>query len=88
MWLVAGVDDRSFERRLETDLLLEEVSPLTELEWRRLASVGDLLADLARSCVDLTGHEVRGQLVDDPRKRDGPVDQVVLVTAVGVALAV
>ena len=33
---VARVDDRALERRLETDLLLEEIGPLTQL-------VGDLV---------------------------------------------
>ena len=88
MWFVAGVDDRSLERGLEANLLLEEIGPLTELEWRYVAAVGDLLADLPGSGVDLTGHQVRSQLVDDPGERDGPVEEVVLVTAVGVALAV
>ena len=88
MWLVAGVDDRSFERRLETDLLLEEIGPLTQLERLLLSRVGDLLADLACPGIDLARHQVRSQLVDDLRERHGSVDQVVLMTAVGVALTV
>jgi len=34
-----------------------------------VAAVGDLLADLPGSGVDLTGHQVRSQLVDDPGER-------------------
>ena len=51
---VAGVDDRSLECRLETDLLFEEVRPLAQLELRHVAPVGDLLADLAGSGIDLS----------------------------------
>ena len=34
--LVAGVDDRPLQRRLEADLLLEEVGPLADLEGGRV----------------------------------------------------
>ncbi len=49
---------------------------------------GGLGADLAGPGEDLAGHEVGGDAGHDPVERGGPVHQVVLVGAVGVALAV
>ena len=45
-------------------------------------------AHLARAGEDLAGDEVRGDVGDDAPERHRPVHQVVLVAAVGVALAV
>jgi hypothetical protein len=84
--LVAGVHDRTLQRRLEPDLLLEEVSALAELEAGVPRSV--LATDLARTGEHLPGHEPRQQRAHERRERDRPVDEVVLVRAVGVALAV
>jgi hypothetical protein len=48
--LVARVDDRSLQRRLETDLLLEEVGALADLERHLVrADARELAADLARA---------------------------------------
>ena len=49
---------------------------------------GRLRAHLARAGVDLAGHEVGHDVVDDPPEGHRPVHEVVLVGAVGVALAV
>ena len=45
---VAGVDDRPLERGLETDLDLEEVGPLAELE----AVLAAVLPDADPACAD------------------------------------
>ena len=87
--LVAGVDDRALQRRLEADLLLEEVGPLAQLV--RHVVVGharQLAADLAGTGEDLAGDEVRRDLGDDAAERRLAGEQVVLVAAVAVALAV
>ena len=89
MGLVPGVDDRPLEGCLEPDLLLEEVCPLRQLEVDVAAAPsGELATDLARPREDLTGHEVGRGVGHDPPERRGPVDEVVLVAAVAVALAV
>ena len=89
MGLVAGVDYRPLQGRLQADLLLEEVGPLRELELDVAPiPVGQLAADLARSGEYLPGHEVRGGVLDDPAEWGGSVHQVVLMTAVAVALAI
>ena len=59
--LVPGVDDRALERRLEPDLLLEEVGSLAQLEMRRPIRLAVLLADLAGAGEDLASDEVRRQ---------------------------
>ena len=69
--LVAGVDDRTLERRLETDLLLEEVGPLAELVRHVVGrTTRQLAADLAGAAEHLTGDEVRRDLRDDPPERE------------------
>ena len=86
---VAGVDDRALERRLEADLLLEEVGSLAELVGTSSGDTpGQLAAHLARTAEDLTGDEVRRDLRGDPTERELTGEQVVLVAAVAVALAV
>ena len=84
--LVAGVDDRPLERGFETNLFLEEVGPLGQLE----ADLGPavLRPDLARPGEDLAGDEESGGEPDHVTERGLPGKQVVLVGAVAVALAV
>ena len=87
--LVTGVDDRSLQRRLQSDLGLEEVGALGELERVTAAIVpGGLEAHLAGAGEHLPGDEERRQIPDDVGERGGAIHQVVLVGAVGVALAV
>src|SRR5262249_57810704 len=62
--LVTRVDDRPLQRRLEADLLLEEVGPLAELVATVARPV--LAADLAGAGEHLAGHEPR-QEVTHPR---------------------
>ena len=83
---VARVHDRALERGLEPDLLLEEVGALADLEVDRLGAV--LGADLARTGEHLAGDEPRDEVAHERRERHRAVDEEVLVTAVGVALAV
>ena len=73
--LVARVDDRPLQRRLQPDDLLEELGPLRQLvlhgvrvERRRLR------ADLARTGEERARHEVRDDAVDHlgERARPGP----------------
>ncbi len=71
---------------LEAHLLLEEVGPLRDLEVDRRPAV--LGPDLARPGEDLARHQEHGEVVDDVAERQRPGEQVVLVGAVGVALAV
>ena len=87
--LVAGVDDRPLQRGLEADLLLEEVGPLAD-SWYGTSSAPSpaLAADLARAAEQLAGDEVRGDLAHDAAEGHLAVQQVVLVAAVAVALAV
>ena len=87
--LVAGVHDRALQRRLQPDLLLEEVGPLRQLEGHvGAAHRRHLRPHLARAGVDLAAHEMGHHVVHDPAERHRPVHQVVLMGAVGVALAV
>src|SRR5215211_3994630 len=84
--LVAGVDDRPLEGRLQADLDLEELAALGDLEGHRAVVV---VADqAARAGEHLAADQERGQVADDPGERGRPVDQEVLVGAVGGALAV
>ena len=85
--LVAGVDDRALQRGLEPDLLLEEVGALT-LIWKSTGAGAVLGADLAGAGEHLAAHEPRQQVAHERRERHRAVDEVVLVRAVGVALAV
>ena len=59
--LVAGVDDGPLERRLEADLLLEELGPLRELEVdvSRVERPAVSVPTLPGPGEDLAGHEVR-----------------------------
>jgi hypothetical protein len=84
--LVARVHDRPFERCFEPDLGLEEVRPLRDL-IRNVSTAGGT-AEEAGAGEDLAGHEERHDVVRDLRERHGPVHEVVLVGAVGGALAV
>src|SRR5918992_2621866 len=84
--LVAGVDDRPLEGRLQPDLDLEELGALGDLEGDRAVVV---VADQAAGAGEhLAADQERGQVADDPGERGRPVDQEVLVGAVGGALAV
>ena len=83
---VARVHDRALQRRLEPDLLLEEVGALADLEVARLRAV--LGADLAGTGEHLAGHEPRDEVAHERRERHRAVDEEVLVAAVRVALAV
>ena len=87
--LVARVDDRPLERGLQADLRLEEVRTLRQL-IRRPASLVPcgFRSDLAGTRVHLSGHEEGREIAHDVAERRGAVHQVVLVRAVGVALAV
>ncbi len=84
--LVAGVDDRPLERRLEAHLDLEEVGALAELEAVAVAVLAQ--ADPAGAADDLTTHEERRQVAHDVAEGGGAPDEVVLVRAVGGALVV
>ncbi len=75
-----------FKRRLEPDLFLEEVGALADLVVDRVGAV--LGADLARAGEHLPRHEPRNEVAHQHRERHVAVDEVVLVTAVRVALAV
>ena len=84
--LVAGVDDRPLQRRLEADLDLEEVGPLGDLEAAAAAVLAD--ADPAGAGDDLAGDEERREVAHDVGERRLAPHQVVLVGAVGGALVV
>jgi hypothetical protein len=86
MRLIPGVDDGALQGGLETDLLFEEVRPLGQLEIHFGAVV--LRADLAGAGEDLTCNQEGGGEPDHVPERCLPGEQVVLVGAVGVALAV
>ena len=87
--LVAGVDDRALQGRLEAHLGLEEVRPGGELVPGRGAVVpGPLEPHLARAGEHLSRDEERRQVADDVCERGRAVDQVVLMGAVRIALAV
>ncbi len=86
MGLVAGVDDGALQRRLQAHLLFKEVGPLGDLEARVGTAV--LGAHLAGADEDLPRHEERGQVADDVGEGKLAGQQIVLVGAVGVALAV
>ena len=89
MRLVAGVDDRPLQRRFQAHLGFEEVRALAELVAMAVPLVPRCLASqLARSRVDLPGDQERGQVPDDDAERRAPIDQEVLVGAIGVPLAV
>ena len=89
MGFVTGVDDRALERRLESDDLFEEFGARTELEERiTFESRFGLGADLAGADDDLARDEVRHHGANDVIELDAATYQIVLVGAVGVALAV
>ena len=84
--LVTGVDDGSLQGRLQPDLDLEEVGSLGHLEGDVLEP--ELVADAARPDIHRPGHEERGELADESPNGTDPRHEVVLVGAVGRALAV
>jgi hypothetical protein len=87
--LVARVDDRSLERRLQAHFGLEEVRPLAELVAMAVPVVRRCLpSQLAGPRVDLPGDQERGQVPHDDAERRAPIDQEVLVGTVRVPLAV
>ena len=84
--LVPGVDDAALQRGLQADLDLDVVRSLAQLETLGLARRSDPHPTGAGE--HLAGREERGQPGDDRRERGVPAAQVVLVGAVGGALAV
>ena len=88
MRFVPRVDDRALQRRLEADLFLEEVGALAELERHAIRSDPELRTHLASPAEDLSGDEVRCEVADDLAERHRSVDEVVLVAAVGIPLAI
>jgi hypothetical protein len=81
----------AFERRLESNLRLEEVRTLRQLEPVTAIVVvvpGSLSSQLARARVDLARHQERREVTNDAREWCGSVHQVVLVGSIGVALAI
>ena len=84
--LVARVDDAAVERGLQRNLLLEVVRALGYLEARLLRLLAD--ADPARADDDLAGDEERDQRLGEVLEVGVARVQVVLVAAVGAALAV
>ncbi len=84
--LVAGVDDRALEGRLQADLDLEVVGALAQLEAVRGAVLAQ--AHPAGAGDHRAGDEERGEVADDVGERRRPLHQVVLVGAVGGALVV
>ncbi len=84
--LVAGVDDRALQRRLEPDLDLEVVGPLGDLEAVAATVLAD--ADPAAAGDHLAADEEGGEVPDDVGERRLAPHQVVLVGAVRGALVV
>ena len=84
--LVARVHDRALQRGLETDLLFEEVGALADLVVDRRGTV--LGADLPGAGEHLARDEPRQQVAHERCERHLAVDEIVLVRAVRVALAV
>ena len=84
--LVARVDDAAFERRLETDLDLDVVGALRQLESGLIARRAD--ADAAGAGDHLARHQMRRQARDYRGERRLARHQIVLVRPVGGALAV
>src|SRR5215203_4409324 len=84
--LVAGVDDRPIERGLESDLRFEEVRALADLETWGLAGLTDANATGAGD--HLPRHEEGRELRHNPVEGCAALQQIVLVGAVGRALAV
>jgi hypothetical protein len=84
--LVARVDDRSTQRRLEPDLGLDVVRALRQLEARHLAALAE--AHPTRAGEHLARDEERRQARGKVGERHRAVDEVVLVRAVRRALAV
>ena len=78
--LVAGVDDRALQRRLETDLHLEVVRALADLEAVAVTVLPE--PDPAGAADHLPADEERRQVAHDVAERGGPADEVVLVGAV------
>ncbi len=68
--LVAGVDDRPLERRLQADLHLDEVGALRDLETRSGAVGAD--RDPAGAAEDLPRHEERREPGHEVGERGGP----------------
>ena len=89
MRFVAGVHDGAFQRGLEAHLLFEEVGALTDLVWHLVGThTGQFATHLARTNHHLAGDEMRRDLGDQSAEGHLTGEQVVLVTAVTVALAV
>ena len=86
MRLVAGVDDAPLEGGLQADLDLDVIGALGQLETGFVTGGAD--ADPTGSGDHLAGDHEGGQPRDDGRKRGLPAHQIVLVRAVGRALAV
>ena len=84
--LVPRVDDRSLERGLESDLHLEEVRALRQLESRAPAVLTE--ADSPRPREDLTSDEEGNQVSHDLRERRRAPHEVVLVRPIRGALVV
>ncbi len=84
--LIPGVDDGPLQGGLQAHFLLEEVGALAQLEGHAGAAV--LAPHLPRPGEHLAGDEEGRQVGHDVAEGDRPGHQVVLVGAVGVALAV
>ena len=83
---VTGVDDGAAQGRLEAHFGLEEVGTGRDLEALALAFTAD--ADASRTAQDLSGDEEGNEACHDVVEVRGPVDEVVLMGAVGGSLGV
>ena len=86
MRLVARIDDRALDHRIEIDKTLEEVRPLRDLIIRRAGLI--LCADFPCPGIDRSRHKERRQDFHNPLKGNRAGHQIVFVIAVAVALAV
>ena len=84
--LVAGVDQGAVHRGAQADDLLQVVGPLTDLEVGALADSAG--ADPARAHQERADHEQGDQGLNEVVEVEGAGHEVVLVGAVGGALAV
>ncbi|CAB4561533.1 unannotated protein [freshwater metagenome] len=82
--LVSRIDDWSLQRRFETDLFLEKISTLTDLEGYELGREPKLTSDFPCTTENLSGDEMRCDLRNDSSEGQVSIDEVVLVTSVRV----
>src|SRR5262249_26854634 len=86
MRLIPGIDNGAFDHGIQANFGLKEIGPLGDLVGDRVCAV--LCNTIARPTEGLARDQKRRHLVDNGLERNTPIEQIVLMIPIAVALLV